>query len=82
MNFGTGVSGSVVGGLYGGGGSPGNVGQAGRPAASSSPTGRPSIMAAAWGTGDDGQSRAGNISAIVSAAAWVGLVFIWVSLPR
>jgi len=82
MNFGTGVSGSVVGGLYGGGGSPGNVGQAGRPAASSSPTGRPSIMAAAWGTGEDGSSRAGNISALVSVAAWAGLVFIWWSLPR
>lgn len=82
MQFGTGVGGSVVGGLYGGGGSPGSVGQAGRPAASSGPTGRPSLMAAAWGTDSDGKSRAGNVAAIVAAASWAGLIFIWWSLPR
>ena len=82
MQFGTGVGGSVVGGLYGGGGSPGNVAQAGRPAATSGPTGRPSLMAAAWGTNEDGTSRAGNLAGLVAAAAWVGVVFIWWSLPR
>lgn len=82
MQFGTGVGGSVVSGLYGGGGSPASVGQAGRPAASSGPTGRPSLMAAAWGTNEDGTSRAGNIAGLVSVAAWVGLVFIWWTLPR
>ena len=82
MNFGTGINGSVVGGLYGGGGNPGSVGQAGRPAATSGPTGKPSLMAAAWGTGSDGVSHAGPIAGIVAAGAWVGLLFIWWSLPR
>lgn len=82
MQFGTGLGGSVVGGLYGGGGSPASVNGAGAPKATSGPTGRPSLMAAAWGTGNDGHSPAGNIAAIVSVAAWAGLIFIWWSLPR
>ena len=82
MQFGTGLGGSVVGGLYGGGGSPASTGQAGRPAATSGPTGKPSLMAAAWGTGAAGQSNAGVLAAAVSAAAWGGLLFIWWSLPR
>lgn len=82
MDFGTGFGTSVVGGLYGGGGSPGNVGQAGRPAASSGPTGRASLMAAAWGTDNNGQSNAGIFASVVSAASLFGLVYIYWILPR
>ena len=82
MNFGTGLGGSVVGGLYGGGGSPASMGGAGRPAATSGPTGRPSIMASAWGTGQDGTAGSGVVAAVVSTLAWAGLIYIWWVLPR
>jgi len=82
MQFGTGLGGSVVGGLYGGSGSPASVNQAGQPAASSGPTGRPSLMAAAWGTDDNGQTGAPYIAAVVHALALGGLVYIWWVLPR
>jgi len=83
MQFGTGFGASVVSGLYGGQGSPGSAGQAGEPAATSGPTGRPSLMAMAWGTSDAaGGSRAGNIAALVGAASWAGLIFLWWVLPR
>jgi len=82
MNFGTGLSGSVVGGLYGGQGQPASVSQAGQPAASSGPTGKPSIMAAAWGNEDGTTSAAGPIAAIVAAASWATLIWIWWVLPR
>jgi hypothetical protein len=82
VNFGTGLGGSVVGGLYGGAGSPGSVGQAGQPAATSGPTGRPSLMAAAWGTDAGGVSNAGVFAGFISAAAWVGLIYLWWVLPR
>ena len=83
MQFGTGLGGSVVGGLYGGGGSPANVGGAGEPAASAGPTGRVSLMAAAGGT-DDGarHSAAGPIAALVGLGAWAGLILIWWVLPK
>lgn len=82
MQFGTGFTGSAVAGLYGGQAAPGNVGQAGQPAATSGPTGMPSLMAAAWGTDDSGQSRAGNIAAIVGVACWAALIGLWWVLPR
>ena len=77
MQLGTGFSGSVVSGLY----SPGTAGAASAPAATSGPTGSPSIVAAAWGT-DDGHSPAGPIASLVGVAAWVGLIVFWWSLPR
>jgi hypothetical protein len=84
MQFGTGFGTSVVSGLYGGGGSPGSVGQAGEPAASSGPTGRTSLMAAAWGVGPGarGGSQAGPIAGIVGLACWAGLLGLWWVLPR
>lgn len=83
MQFGTGFGGSVVSGLYGGGGSPGSVGQAGQPAATSGPTGRPGLMAAAWGTASAGSgSPAGNIAGIIGLACWAGLIGMWWVLPR
>lgn len=81
MQFGTGFGSSIVNGLYGGGGSPGNVGGAGAPAATAGPTGAPALMAAAWGTGGGG-SPAGPIAAMVGAAAWVALIGMWWVLPR
>jgi hypothetical protein len=84
VQFGTGFGGSVVSGLYGGGGSPGNVGQAGQPAPSASPTGRTSLMAAAWGVspGGGGDSQAGTIAGLVGLACWAGLLGLWWVLPR
>jgi hypothetical protein len=82
VNFGTALGGSVVGGLYGGSGSPASVGQAGAPAASASPTGRTSLMAAAWGTDSSGQTGAPYVAAIVHALALGALVYIWWVLPR
>lgn len=83
MQFGTGFGGSIVSGLYGGGGSPGSVGQAGEPAATAGPTGRTSLMAAAWGTGPGaGGSPAGNFAGYVGLAAWAGLIAMWWVLPR
>jgi len=82
MQFGTGFGGSVVGGLYGGQGSPGSVAQAGQPAATSGPTGRPSLMAAAWGTDTAGNSNAGYAAGVIGAACWVALIGLYVILPR
>lgn len=84
MQFGTGFGGSVVNGLYGGGGSPADVGQAGQPAASSGPTGRTSLMAAAWGVGPQSGAGggAGTIAALVGLGCWVGLLGLWWVLPR
>lgn len=78
MQFGTGFSGSVVSGLY----SPNSTGSASAPAGTSGPTGSPSVVAAAWGAQNDGQSPAGQIASLVGLAAWVGLIVWWWALPR
>lgn len=80
MNFGSGLGGSVVGGLYGS--SSNAAGGAAAPAGTSGPTGSPSLVAAAWGVQNDGQSPAGQYAAVVGAAAWVALIILWWSLPR
>jgi hypothetical protein len=84
MQFGTGFGGSVVNGLYGGAGSPADPGQAGQPAPSAGPTGRTSLMAAAWGVGPDasGGSGAGAIAGLVGLGCWLGLLGLWWVLPR
>lgn len=82
MQFGTGFGTSVVAGLYGGGGQPGSAGQAGEPAATSGPTGRPTLMAAAWGTGPDGSSNAGYTAGLIGAACWAALIGLYLILPR
>jgi hypothetical protein len=69
MEFGSGLGGSVVGGLYGANGS--SAGGAAAPAGTSGPTGSPSIVAAAWGVQNDGPSP-----------AWIGMIVLWWSLPR
>lgn len=82
MQFGTGFGGSVVAGLYGGQGQPGSTGSAGTPAATSGPTGRPSLMAAAWGTDTAGNSGAGYTAALIGAGCWAALIGLYLILPR
>jgi hypothetical protein len=83
MQFGTGLNGSVLGSMYGGQGQPAAAGSAGAPAATAGPTGRTSLMAAAWGTTDGGSSsKAGTVAAIVGAASWIALIGIYWALPR
>jgi hypothetical protein len=81
MQFGTGLSGSVVGGLYGGGGQPA-VNGAAKPAYTAGPTGRTSLVAAAFGGDEDGHSAAGPVAAAVGAGAWIALIYLWWVLPR
>lgn len=81
MDFGTGISGSVVGALYNGSGSS-RAGGAAAPAGTSGPTGSPGVVAAAWGVQQNGQSRAPAVAGIVGLAAWVGLIVYWWALPR
>lgn len=80
MDFGTGLSGSVVGGLYNG--NRGQAGGAAAPAGTSGPTGSPGLVAAAWGVQNNGVSRAPTVAGIVGLAAWVGLIVYWWALPR
>lgn len=82
MQFGSGLGGSVVGGLYGGGGNPGSAGSAAAPAGTSGPTGRPALMAAAWGNSSDPGTVAGPVASWIAAGALAGLVFIYWALPR
>lgn len=81
MQFGTGLGGSVVGGLYGSG-SPGTLNGAGAPAPTSGPTGSPSLVAKAFGVQADSGSPSGVLSAVVSAIALGTLVAIWWALPK
>jgi len=81
--FGTGLNGSVLTGLYGGQGQPGAAGSAGEPAATAGPTGRTTLMAAAWGTADGGNgSRAGTLAALVGVGCWAALIGLYWVLPR
>jgi hypothetical protein len=77
MNPGTGVTGSVVGGLYGG------YGGAAVPSASNVPEGPATITQQAWGVPSaSGRGGLGLKAAGISTAALVLLGFIWWALPR
>jgi hypothetical protein len=77
MKLGTGVTGSVVGNLYGG------YGGASVPAASGIPEGPNTITQQAWGVPGPGSgSTIGIKAAGISTGALVLLVFIWWALPR
>ena len=77
MKLGTGVTGSVVGGLYGG------YGGASVPAASAVPEGPSTITQQAFGVPSAGRgSRVGLSAAGIGTAALAVLVFIWWALPR
>jgi hypothetical protein len=83
LRLGTGLNGSVVGGLYGGYGS-GQPGSAAAPAASGVPEGPATITQQAWGvppaTGSGG--RCGLRAAAIGTAALGLLALIWWCLPR
>jgi len=77
LNLGTGVTGSVVGGLYSG------YGSAAVPAASGIPEGPSSITQQAWGVPSaSGGGGVGIKAAGISTAALILLGFIWWALPR
>lgn len=77
LNLGTGVSGSVVGSLYGG------YGGASVPAASTVPEGPRTITQQAWGVPSaGGGSRVGLHAAGIGTIALGLLAFIWWALPR
>lgn len=77
MKLGTGVTGSVVGNLYGG------YGGAAAPAASGVPEGPGTITQQAWGVPSPSSgSRVGLHAAGISTLALVVLGFIWWALPR
>lgn len=77
MRLGTGVTGSVVGGLYGG------YGGAAVPAASGIPEGPSTITQQAWGVPTaGGGSQLGLHAAGIGTLALGLLVFIWWALPR
>jgi hypothetical protein len=77
MKLGTGVTGSVVGNLYGG------YGSAGVPAASGIPEGPVTITQQAWGVPSAGSGTGTGIKAAgISTAALILLGFIWWALPR
>lgn len=78
LNLQTGLSGSVVGGLYG----PGSTAAA--PTRTAIPEGPTTIASAAYGGGggDGGGSNAGMHTCLIGGIAIVILVFMWWSLPR
>lgn len=77
LNLGTGVTGSVVGNLYGG------YGSASVPAASGIPEGPGTITQQAWGVpGAASGPRVGLHAGALSTLALGLLVFIWWALPR
>lgn len=77
MKLGTGVTGSVVGNLYGG------YGGAAVPAASGVPEGPGTITQQAWGVPSPSSgSVLGLQAAGISTGALILLVFIWWALPR
>jgi hypothetical protein len=73
----TGLTGSVVGSLYGG------YGGASTPAATGIPEGPATITQQAWGVPSPGSGRRlGLTAAGIGTAALAALVFIWWALPR
>ncbi len=77
MKLGTGVTGSVVGGLYGG------YGGASVPAASAVPEGPRTITQQAWGVPSASSgSNVGLHAAGIGTLALGLLAFIWWALPR
>lgn len=77
MRIATGLTGSVVGNLYGG------YGSASVPAATGIPEGPQTITQQAWGVPSPGSGRRlGLTAAGIGTAALVLLGFIWWALPR
>lgn len=79
LNLSTGLSGSVVGGLYG----PGGGASAGMPTRTAVPEGPTTVAAAAYGGGGaDGGTNAGMHTCLIGALAIGVLFFMWWTLPR
>ena len=79
LNLQTGLTGSVVGGLYG----PGSGASAVAPTRTAVPEGPTTVAAAAYGGGSDaGGSNSGVHSCVIGALSIAVLVFMWWSLPR
>lgn len=78
LNLSTGLTGSVVGGLYPNGSS------AAAPTRTAVPEGPTTVAAAAYGGGaqGDGSSNAGIAASLVGAVAIAVLLFMWWGLPR
>lgn len=78
LNLQTGLTGSVVGGLYGNGSS------AAAPTRTAVPEGPTTVAAAAYGGGggDGGGSNAGVHACVIGALSIAILLFMWWSLPR
>jgi hypothetical protein len=77
LKMATGLSGSVVGGLYGG------YGSAAVPAASGIPEGPGTITQQAFGVPGPGDGRRVGLSAAaIGTGALIALAFIWWALPR
>jgi hypothetical protein len=76
LNLQTGLTGSVVGGLYGGGGavSPPRTGVPEGPSAAA--------MAYGAGGGQEGQSSSGMHACVIGGLAIALLLFMWWGLPR
>ena len=79
LNLSTGLSGSVVGGLYGPGSS------AAAPTRTAVPEGPTTVAQAAYGGGGggaDGGSNAGMHTCFIGGLSIAILIFMWWSLPR
>jgi hypothetical protein len=80
LNLSTGLTGSVVGGLYG----PNGGASSARPTRTAMPEGPSTVTAAAYGGSGGGSTgpNPGRHATIIGAVALGLLVFIWWGLPR
>lgn len=79
LNLSTGLTGSVVGGLYG----PNGGASAAMPTRTAVPEGPTTVAAAAYGgVGAEGGSNSGMRACFIGAAAIGILLFMWWTLPR
>lgn len=80
LNLSTGLTGSVVGGLYGPGG---GGASAVAPTRTAVPEGPTTVAAAAFGgAGDEGGSSSGMHTCLIGGLALGILLFMWWTLPR
>lgn len=79
LNLSTGLTGSVVGGLYG----PNSGASAVAPTRTAVPEGPTTVAAAAFGgAGDEGGSSSGMHTCLIGGLALGILLFMWWTLPR
>lgn len=79
LNLSTGLTGSVVGGLYG----PNGGATAAMPTRTAVPEGPTTVASAAYGgSADPGGSNSGLRACIIGGASIAVLIFMWWTLPR